>query len=263
MKVEVLKKDDLKMNLLVENVPLAYINTIRRVIVEEVPTMAIDEVEFFKNSSALYDEVLAHRLGLIPLTTDLKSYNLQEECSCKGAGCAKCQVKLTLKSKGPCTVYASDLKTTDPKIKPVYPKTIIVKLLNGQELEFEATAILGKGKEHMKWAPGLAYYKNLPEIVINEKKCDNCSLCVEKCPKKVLKIEHGKLIVDKEKLFECTLCNACEDVCDKGAIKVNAREKDFIFYLESWGQLQPKEIIKEAISTIEKKFTEFIKEIKK
>lgn len=147
----------------VKGVDTAYANTLRRIMGFEVPVMAIEDVEFRKNTSILYDELIAHRLGLVPLSTDLKSYNLMSECKCKGAGCASCTVKLTLKVQGPCTVYASDIKTKDPEIKPLYGKMPIVKLLEGQELEFEATAILGVGKEHSKYATGLIYYK-MPNV---------------------------------------------------------------------------------------------------
>ncbi len=63
---------------------------------EEVPTMAIEDVEFRKNNSILYDEIIAHRLGLVPLKTDLKSYNLPEKCKCKGEGCARFQLTVPI-----------------------------------------------------------------------------------------------------------------------------------------------------------------------
>ena len=75
----------------------AYTNTLRRIMIDEVPTMAIEEVEFFKNNSILYDEIIAHRLGLIPLKTDLKSYNLTDQCKCEGKGCNRCQLKMVLR----------------------------------------------------------------------------------------------------------------------------------------------------------------------
>ncbi len=74
-------------------------NAIRRSVLE-IPILAIDEVEFFKNDSALYDEILAHRLGLIPLVTE-KTFTEREKCSCKGKGCSKCSVDLKIKIKGP------------------------------------------------------------------------------------------------------------------------------------------------------------------
>ena len=108
--------------------------------------------------------MLAHRLGLTPLTTDLKGYDRkkpEDELSAKNS------VKLSLKAKGPCTVYAEDIKSKDPKVKPAFPKTPIVKLLKGQELVFEATAILGIGKEHVKFSPCLAWYTYKPKVIVN------------------------------------------------------------------------------------------------
>ena len=75
--------------------------------------MAIEEVEFIKNDSALFDEVVANRLGLIPLTTDLNTYNEKESCKCSGKGCPLCQVEFSLEAKGPCTVYASEIISKD------------------------------------------------------------------------------------------------------------------------------------------------------
>src|SRR3990167_7863048 len=116
-------KENNKLSFVLINITASFANILRRTIIEETPVMAIEEVEFRKNNSILYDEIIAHRLGLLPLTTDLKSYNLPEECKCKGKGCARCQLKLTLNAKGPCIVYASDMKTRDVSIKPVYQKT--------------------------------------------------------------------------------------------------------------------------------------------
>ncbi len=261
MKIKILKDENLKLHFLVSNTTPAFMNTLRRIIVEEVPTMAIEEVEFFKNNSVLYDEIIAHRLGLIPLSTDLKHYNLPDECTCKGAGCAKCQVKFTLKEKGPKTVYAEDLKPTDSEIRPVYPKMPIVKLLEGQQLEIEATAQLGRGKDHMKWSPGLPYYKQTVDINIKNNKIKNKEECAAQCPKKILIVKNNNLEVDKNKIYECDLCNACSDHCSEG-VSVIPKEGEFIFYLESWGQLSTKEIIKRAVKEIDDKFNAFIDVLK-
>jgi DNA-directed RNA polymerase subunit D len=163
--VELNKKEN-KAIFVLEGATPTMANTLRRLILEHVPTMAIEKVEFTKNNSAMYDEVSAHRLGLIPLTTDLKGYNLPWKCTCEGNGCPRCEAHLTLSMKGPGTVYASDLQSKDPKIKPVYPKMILAKLLKGQELEFDAIASLGTGKMHMKWSPGHVWYKYKPSVEI-------------------------------------------------------------------------------------------------
>ena len=234
---------------------VSYINTLRRLMGNEVPVMAIEDVEFSKNSSALYDEIIAHRLGLIPLQTDLESYNLPNECKCKGVGCAQCTLKLVLKVKGPKTVYASDLKSQDPKVKVVYPKMPIVKLIEGQELAFEATAILGKGKEHMKWSPGLIYYKKTPEIKIKSQP-GNAAKIVEVCPANIFEIKANKLAVNAQKVNDCILCNACVEESKNIEIETG---KDYLFFIESWGQLEIKEIGVKAVEEFNKQLKELAK----
>lgn len=235
-------------------------NSLRRSIIAEVPTMAIEDVEIRKNSSILYDEIIAHRLGLIPLTTDLKTYNLREECKCEGKGCARCQVVFTLSAKGPGMVYASEIKTKDPKIKPVFPKMPIVKLLKGQELEFEAHAVLGIGRDHMKWAPALAFYRYFPTVEI-VKQCEDPNRCVEVCPKKLFEVSGNKLKLKKDYELTCDLCAACADECPD-CIKLNESDKDFIFIIESWGQLPPKDILKKAVERSTEKFDAFEEALK-
>src|SRR3989338_2657566 len=201
IEIRSLEKDKEKLSFILKDSTHSFANALRRIMIEDVPTMAIEDVEFRKNSSILYDEVIAHRLGLITLTTDLKSYNIPDECKCDGKGCARCQLKMTLKTKGPAMVYASDIKTRDAAIKPVYPKTIIVKLLKNKALELEATAVLGKGSVHSKWCPGLVYYKQRPIIEIDSK-CDGCGKCVEVCPTKTLELKDSKASVSKDHLLD-------------------------------------------------------------
>ncbi|MBW2988870.1 DNA-directed RNA polymerase subunit D [Candidatus Woesearchaeota archaeon] len=254
-------KEKNKLSFVLKDSTPSFANLIRRIMINGVPVMAIEDVEFRKNNSILYDEIIAHRLGLIPMTTDLKSYNVPEECKCKGKGCARCQLKMTLKSKGEGMVYASDIKTKDTAIKPVYPKMPVVKLLKGQSLEFEATAILGRGKEHVKWSSCHAYYKNKPVIEIDDKKCDGCGKCVEQCPTKAIEIKDNKTSTSKEHLLECHLCRACVDSCPKGAIMIKP-SNDFIFMVESWGQLQCKSILLESSRVLGNKLDEFTEKLK-
>jgi DNA-directed RNA polymerase subunit D len=262
MEVRVLEnnKDAKKLSFIIKDSSAAFVNTLRRIMNEEVPTMAIEEVEFKKNNSILYDEMVAHRLGLLPLKTDLKSYNLPEKCKCEGKGCARCTLKLTLKaSKGSGVIYASELKSKDPAIKPVYPKMPIVKLLKGQSLELEATAVLGKGKVHSKWSPCLAYYKHKPVIEIGNVK--NPEEVVEKTHGNVFEIKDGKLEVIKDNLFKYDLAGVAEDA-SRGEVKVK-QDNDFIFYIESWGQLTCKEILNQTLAIFNESLDEFSEEIKK
>ena len=260
MEVKQLEKSENKITFLVSGISPYLANALRRTMMEEVPTLAIEEVEFRDNSSVLYDEIIAHRLGLIPLRTDLKTYELPEECSCKGKGCAKCQLKLSLKARSAGTVYASEIESKDPKVKPVHPKMPIVKLLKGQKVEFDAIAVLGKGKEHSKWSPCLAYYKGKPIINIKSK-CENPEQVVASCPVNVFDLKQDSVVVNKENEMNCHLCLACVDKSN-GAISVEGSETDFIFTVESWGQLEPREIVKEAAGLFAKKLDEFQEKIK-
>ncbi len=133
------------------------VNSIRRTILDYVPTFAIEDVEFIKNDTGMYDEVIAHRLGLIPLISDIKNYNFKENCKCGGVGCALCEVKLTLYKNEPGYVYSGDLKSDDPAIVPALKDIPITKLLGEQKIEVVSKAILGVGREHAKWAPANSY----------------------------------------------------------------------------------------------------------
>lgn len=261
MEIRMLEKDKEagKLSFILKGSTPAFANALRRLITEEVPVMAIENVELRKNNSILYDEMVAHRLGLIPLTTDIKSYNLPEKCKCKGEGCARCQLKMTLKAKGPAMVYASDIKSKDSAIKPVYPKLPIVKLLKGQDMEIEATAMLGQGKEHMKWSPGLVYYKYRPSIEIGSVK--NPEAVVEACPVNIFELKEGKLVINKDKLLSCHLCEACSDA-DEG-IKLNCDNTEFVFYIESWGQLDPKKMVLEAAKVFKEQLDDLATSIAK
>ena len=224
--------------------------------------MAISEVEVRSNDSILYDEILAHRLGLVPLKGDLRSYNLPSECSCKGAGCAKCQVKMTISAKGPGVLYSGKAKFKDPGIEAVYPKMIVDELLKDQDVKCEATATLGTGKEHAKWSPGLVYYKYRPEIDVSGK-CDNCGKCVGACPVAIFEMKAKKLSVNKDIILKCHLCNACVEVCPKNAISVEGSSMDLVFTVESFGQLDAKDIVSHGVKIFNKLLDEFIESVKK
>jgi len=256
MKIEKISKKDNELVFVIKDINPVIANTLRRSMISEVPVLTVDEVTFIKNDSALFDEILAHRLGLVPFTTDLLSYDEKDKCSCKDNACAKCQLHATLKAKGPCTVYAGDIQTQDPKIKPVYEKMPLVKLLKGQNLEIEATLTLGRGKQHTKYVPGIIHYRIYPTIEIKDGK--EAVKCMKVCPKDVFTLEKDELKV--KNLLNCDLCQACSDCSDK--IKVSGSETDFIFNIESFGQLSPEEILSTAIEKFDEKLDEFTLKLK-
>ncbi len=250
-------KDGLKVSFLVRGIGPYFANAIRRAIMEEVPTMAIEEVEFRKNSSILYDEIVAHRLGLTPLKTDLKSYNLPEECKCKGEGCARCQTKITLKTSAGGTITASQMKSKDSNIVPIYPNMPITKLGKGQSMELEATAVLGKGKVHSKWSPGHVYYYNEAKITVNndEKLLNEFK---DKYPPQVFD-KSGK--IDRSLINTPALIDACDGISK--LVEIERKEDSFVFVVESWGQLAPKVILIEAVKQISMQLDEISELMKK
>jgi DNA-directed RNA polymerase subunit D len=267
VEIKVLEKDDRNMRLLIRDVDVPYMNALRRIILSEVPCMAVDEVVILENSSVMQDETIAHRLGLVPLKTDLDSYSLPEECECKSEfGCNLCRVTLTLDveaKEGTRPVYSGELTSENKDVVPVSDKIPVVKLAKEQKLRLEAYARLGKGKNHAKWQPvSMCAYKYYPKIEISSKNCDACGKCVEICPKRVLANKDKKIeVVD---LLACTLCQDCAEACpkDKPAIKVSWEDNAFMFGLESTGALSPERIMAEAIKILDKQLKEFESQVK-
>ncbi len=255
MNLKVLKKEEHELIAIIDKANPMMMNVVRRMVMTDVPTLAVDEVTIKKNSSALYDEMLALRLGLLPLTTDLKTYKVQADCKCEGKGCAQCTVLLTLKAKGPSTVYASQIHSKDPDAKPVYPETPIVKLLADQELDLEMKAVLGQGRSHTKFSPGLAYYAGYPEI-------EGKKSALKSLPKTVQDklVEKGDGIEVKN---ISSWTEADEEACEKQGMTITHSEEKFIFHIESWGQLKPKEILVKATDMFDAKLKEFAAKFKK
>jgi len=177
IKVEILEKTKDTIKFSVEGIRPSFANALRRIMISEVPTMAIEWVDFKKNDSAMYDEILAHRLGLIPLTYNKKTYKLPEECREASVKDSQCYARLILKKKGPCVVYSGDLKSEDESVKPVFDKIPIVELLDDQELELVAYARLGYGREHIKWQGAVVGYSidENGKIVFEVESCSGLS----------------------------------------------------------------------------------------
>lgn len=267
MKVQVLEKTPLSLKLYVEGLSLHVLNSIRRAVLAEVPTMAIDYVVFIENSSAFYDEYIAHRLALIPLRSDdaYLRYKPPEECAEAGEKhmfSTDCFAKFDLTSEGPeegeLTIYSRDLVTSDPYVKPVYDDIPVIKLIPGQRIRLEAFARLGRGKEHAKWSPvSIAAHKYVPIVTLNYENCNNCLKCAEACPRGVLVISGERVIVDESRVFNCNFCRLCESVCTNKAITVSHKENSYILNLEFTGALSPKNTLLTASDILIKKLEEF------
>jgi len=175
--LEVIKKDSQKISIKLKGVPIQYANALRRICLNGVPIFAIDTVDIIENSSVLPDEGLAHRLGLIPITTDLSRFNEPSKCDCNSeSGCSNCKVMLVLdtgESDVTRTVFSNELSSEDDSIKPISDKISIVQLAPGQRVKIECYARLGRGTDHAKWNSA-----NISTLIETDKK-DESILTVE------------------------------------------------------------------------------------
>jgi DNA-directed RNA polymerase subunit D len=284
MKIEILEITDLFCRFILSDVDVAFANALRRSMMCEVPTMAIDDVNIYENTSVLYDEQIALRLALIPLKTDLDSYVFREECKCEN-GCGLCQVTFTLNVESPeignektasVTVYSGDLFSSNLNIYPAKRNIPILKLITvrnktgvtRQKIMLEAIAILGRGKEHAKWQPVIACgYKNIPNVIISER-CVSCGKCVDVCPRGVLGLNDKKLLRVVNEL-ECSQCRLCEEACPEvdlygmKAIKIDVDKNAFLLDFELTGSFSADELVIRAADTIECKAGEFMQELSK
>ena len=141
--IQVLSTDPKKISVRLKGVPLQYANALRRICLNGVPIFAIDTVDVIENSSAMMDESIAHRLGMIPLKTELSRFNEPDS-----------RVLLVLDSgdkETSETVTSADLLSQDEVVKPSSNKISIAYLAPGQKIKVEAYARLGRGTEHAKW----------------------------------------------------------------------------------------------------------------
>ena len=145
MKIEVLNSKGNEMEFILKDATVAFANAIRRMGMSQVPVFAIDSVTFYENNSAVFDEYIANRLGLVPLTSD-------------GAHKADEEVLLSLEAEGPKMVYSKELKSSTPKVKCVYDNIPIIKLGEDRRIRLEAKAKIGTGTVHAKFQAGIISY---------------------------------------------------------------------------------------------------------
>ena len=218
------------------NVSLA--NAIRRS-VGEISILAIDECDIYKNDSVLYDEVISHRLGLL----SLKNQKM------KGGQTVEMKMKAKGKDDG-VEILAGAL---DGDV--IYPETPIVLLAEGQELELVARARAGKGIDHAKFIPGLAYYKHLPKIKISgdgEKQTELAELYPEVF----------EMFGEKVKVKNAAACDLGEDDLEAySGVDISFDDK-LVFTIESWGQIEAKDIFTEACKALKGNLSEVAKAIK-
>jgi DNA-directed RNA polymerase subunit D len=190
MKIESLEDNNKVYKFVLKDSTNAYANALRRVATNHVKCFAIDTVTFYDNSSAIFDEYIAHRIGLIPIKTPSSGYSEEDE------------ILFTLEAEGPKVVYSKELESKDKEVKIANENIPIIKLAAEQKIRIDCKAIMGTGSKHAKFQPGLITFEQKDENTFN-------------------------------------------------------------FYVETFGQMSPKEIINKAFSAIKEELKEIEKEVKK
>ena len=189
MQISIKSESDKEIQFVLDDATIGFANLLRRYCINSIPTFAIEEVSIYENSSSFFDEYIAHRLGLIPLTTPAKALKNEE-------------VTLMLDAEGPGVTYSKDLKSTSKDVMPVSDKIPLLKLLEEQKVRIEAKAVVGIGKQHAKFQPGIVSYG-----------------------------------------YE--------------------KDGEFNFFIESYGQMKAKDILKTALEKIEENAEEIEKQLEK
>lgn len=254
MKCKIIDKGKDWIKIKVSGINYTLANAIRRSSYEiDIP--AIDEIEVYKNDSVLYDEILANRLGLIPLVPS-RNIKRKDECDCKGKGCKNCTLKIKLEAKGKGMVYSNQLQGESEALFKDMP---IVWLEEDQEIKLIANVTLGKAIDHAKYQAGLVIYNPCYYLVDFDKNFilnnDEIKKIIEKFN---INLEKGVEI--NEKQYE--ILDWIKENYNESKIKLKISEEDFLFYIETYSYLNPLEIFIKSLEALEENLNNLKKILK-
>ncbi|MDA8054787.1 MAG: DNA-directed RNA polymerase subunit D [Thermoplasmatales archaeon] len=252
----------------ISDITPAYANLLRRTLINDIPKLAISKVNFhhgeirqegekvYSSLTSLFDEVIASRLGMVPLPTDLKM-NERDSCSCGGAGCSLCTVNYSIFVVGPKKVMSGDLVAIgDSKMSPSDKEIPIVELNERQAMMLDAEAYLGRAREHARFqtTSGVSYrYGRELKVSAREPELDEI---IKHSPKNVLK--KG----DKEVVFTADYPSKyIGKVYRMDSLEVKEDETRFIFYFETDGSLTPRQILDYALSRIKERLSGIVEKV--
>ncbi len=229
--VEFVERDDRSALFVVRDISPAFANGIRRAILADVPTMAIDTVRVIENTSVMFDEMIGLRLGLVPLSTPPGEFEPGES------------VTLSLDVSGEATVSSGDLVSADEMVQPVDENIPIIDLKDDQRLEVEAEAVLGTGSEHVKHQGGVAVgYTHLRRVEVLG------DLGEFEEPEPV--IVRGVIEEDGELIPAESFDNDLRNRYPEQEIAVEEVPGAFVFHVESDGSMSVDDLVVQAATTL-------------
>ncbi|XP_074532616.1 DNA-directed RNA polymerases I and III subunit RPAC1 isoform X2 [Halichoeres trimaculatus] len=294
-RIDIVSLDESSMEFDMVGIDAAIANAFRRILLAEVPTMAIEKVFVYNNTSIVQDEVLAHRLGLIPIKADPRLFeyrNTGEDSAEEGSEIDTIQLQLKIKcSRNPRAskdssdprelylnhmVYSKDIKWVpignqadvfaDCNIGPVHDDILIAQLRPGQELDIIMHCVKGIGKDHAKFSPvATASYRLLPEITLQEpvegEKAERLKRCFSQGVIDLQDVNGKKVAqVVNSRLDTCSREVLRHDDL-KSVVKLGRVRDHFIFTVESTGILPPEVLVTEAIKILMAKCQRFLNEL--
>lgn len=264
-------------------------NAFRRIMLSEVPSMAIEKVYMYNNTSIIQDEVLAHRLGLIPLKADprlfeYKSDDVNDEGTDQDTLEFKLKVKCSRRKDAKDTscfdtlyenhnVYSGQMKWIpkgkqatmfrESDVGPVHDKILISKMRPGHEFDIKLLAVKGVGKDHAKFSPvSTATYRLLPDIRMTREVSGEDAVLLQSC------FSPGVIGIDQQN--KAFIKDARYDTCSRNvyryphladSVEMSRIRDHFIMTVESVGAYQPQDIFLEAVKLLKKKCRTFINEL--
>mmetsp|Transcript_29441 Transcript_29441/g.96089 ORF Transcript_29441/g.96089 Transcript_29441/m.96089 type:complete len:345 (-) Transcript_29441:100-1134(-) len=288
--VEILELEEDSMTFMLSNADTTLANTLRRVMIAEVPTLAIDIVTIQSNTSVLMDEFLAHRLGFIPLRhrnqstfsgPELEDYEVELSLSARGS-----------REEGDDVVTSLDLRCEDPNVEIMHFSSAaerelhaelaesarakgrgveggirIARLGKNQEITLTATARFNVGKVHSKWSPVCtAVFQAEPQVALNPDRVEQLSEgqkqeLAASCPAKVFAYDEGRRLLSVANPLDCILCEECvklgatmaRHAGDENVVHVSSSPSRFKFTVETTGALRPEEVVTFALNILHNK----------
>ena len=271
MQIEIVEMEDTRAKFILKNSSPAMANALRRTMLQDIPKMAIDKVDFhlgpimqddkeYESVTSLFDEIIAHRLGLVPVpTTD--QFTFQKDCSCGGVGCPGCSIMYSLNKVGPGTVLSGDLLPLGDSTLKVKDEFIpIVELTDSQAVLIYATAVMGTAKQHVKWQAAFGVgYSYMPAIEIDAAKAADSDVrdyAVKTYPG-LFKVEDGKLVVDD--IYRASRYGKAiqQDPVLQDVVSIDWDDSNFIFKFETDGSLTAQQVLDKAVEILEATASEF------
>ncbi|CAE6472791.1 unnamed protein product [Rhizoctonia solani] len=280
--VEVRGGDDEAVDFDLVGVDASIANAFRRILIAEVPTVAIENVYIWNNTSVIQDEVLAHRLGLIPIradpvlldfpdgnTTDRNTlvFHLSVTCS-RNPGVAKDETDPAVLYKNANVLsghmewngvgeQVNDFGNNPPR--PHNPKILIAKLRPGQELGMELHCVKGTGQDHAKFSPvATASYRLMPHVFFRQpipsELCDKFVSCF---PAGVFAVEQDakgrKKVVVKDMRKDTVSREVLRHKEFDGMVELTRIRDFFMFRIESSGSIPAPNLMPMAVNVMRQK----------